>query len=163
MVFLLCLVSGCGYRLTGTAVLLPEHIHSLAIPLFENKTDQPAIEQVLTNAMIERFLSLPKVKITAPDKAQAIFEGTIKSYSWKQPLAFDNTLGVTEYQMKVILDVRIREVGTNKVIWERKNIRKITEFSGSGGLSAKEIAENKAVEQIAKEIARRVFALLEGF
>jgi hypothetical protein len=142
---------------------LPENIHTLAIPLFENKTGQPAIEQFFTNAMIQRFLSLPKIRITAPKDAQAIFVGTIHSYSYEKPLAFDRSLGVVEYQLEVSLDASIREAGTNKILWERKNIRQTTEFSATGGLSAKKIAEDEAVKELARQLARRVFGLLEGF
>ena len=152
---------GCGYRLRGAAIDLPENIRTLAIPLFENKSDQPAIEQIFTDAMIERFLSLPKIKIT--DEAQAIFLGTIKSYSYEKPLAFDRSLGVTEFQLEVVLDVSIKEAKSNNILWERKNIRKTTEFSASGGLSARNIAEKEAVRRLAGELARRVFGLLEGF
>jgi outer membrane lipopolysaccharide assembly protein LptE/RlpB len=154
---------GCGYHLTGTTSVLPENIRTLAIPLFENKSAQPAIEQIFTDAMVERFLSLPKLKITNSKDAQAIFYGIIKSYSYEQPLAFDRSLDVTEYQLEVVLDASIREVGTNKNLWERKNIRKTTEFSAVGGLTEKNIAEDEAARQAAGELARRVFGLLEGF
>jgi len=163
-VFWVCLlIVGCGYQLTGTTSALPDNIRSIAIPLFKNKTAQPAIEQIFTDAMIERFLSLPKFRITSSENAQAIFYGVIKSYSYEQPLAFDRSLDVTEYQLEVVLDATIREVGTNKVLWERKNIRKTTEFSSIGELAEKNIAEDAAVRQAADELARRVFAMLEGF
>lgn len=163
-VFWVCfLIVGCGYRLTDTTSALPENIRALAIPLFKNKTAQPAIEQIFTDAMIERFLSLPKLRITNSENAQAIFYGVIKSYSYEQPLAFSRSLDVTEYQLEVVLDAAIREIGTNKILWERKNIRKTTEFTSKGELTEKNIAEETAVRQAADELALRVFAMLEGF
>ena len=163
MVLLVCLAAGCGYHLTGTSILLPDNIRTMAVPVFRNKTDQPAIEQPFTDAMVERFLSLPKIEITSPDKAQAIFVGTIRNYSWSQPLAFDNSLKVTEYRLEVVMDAYIKEAGTNRILWERKNIRQVTEFSATGGISNKRTAETEAVKQLAGELARRVFGMLEGF
>ena len=41
-------VAGCGYGLRGT---LPADIRTVAVPIFTNRTPQPAIEAVVTRAM----------------------------------------------------------------------------------------------------------------
>ena len=48
------LVSGCGY--TASPALLPPHLKTVAIPVFENGTPEARLEEEITNAVILRFV-----------------------------------------------------------------------------------------------------------
>ena len=45
MVAALLTAAGCGYSFRGT---LPEHIQTIAVPVFTNRTREPAVENVIT-------------------------------------------------------------------------------------------------------------------
>ena len=47
---LVLVLAGCGYSLRGS---LPAHIRSVAVPVFANKTQQPAVENFLTRAVVD--------------------------------------------------------------------------------------------------------------
>jgi outer membrane lipopolysaccharide assembly protein LptE/RlpB len=40
------LLAGCGYSLRGT---LPDHIRTVAVPVFANRTAEPAVENPRTS------------------------------------------------------------------------------------------------------------------
>lgn len=48
--------SGCGYRFVGTGDLLPEGIEKVFAPMMVNKTPEPALEVVFTEALRERLM-----------------------------------------------------------------------------------------------------------
>ena len=57
-VVLLCVGAGCGYHTSGHAVRLPDNIHTLYVPMFENTTQTFRIEQTLTAAVVSRWPSI---------------------------------------------------------------------------------------------------------
>ena len=46
----MALLAGCGYSLHGN---LPDHVRTVAVPVFTNRTAEPAIESFLTQAVVE--------------------------------------------------------------------------------------------------------------
>lgn len=51
----LTVLSGCGYRFASDAPLLPESIRSVRVPLLINRTYEPGLETVFTQAMREQL------------------------------------------------------------------------------------------------------------
>ncbi|MDY0096164.1 MAG: LptE family protein, partial [Candidatus Vecturithrix sp.] len=72
----LLLVAGCGYTLVGQGNL-PDHIKTIAIPIFVNKTLQDGVEEIITQQVIEQFVKGGKVRLVSEDNADAILRGTI--------------------------------------------------------------------------------------
>ena len=70
-------VAGCGYGLRGT---LPDDIRTVGVPIFTNRTPQPAIEAVVTRAILDAFATQGRLRVTRPEVADAILEGEIVAY-----------------------------------------------------------------------------------
>ena len=47
--------TGCGYHTAGSAVELPQNIHTIAIPGFVSQSQTFRIEQLLTDAVVREF------------------------------------------------------------------------------------------------------------
>ena len=45
-------LAGCGYSLRGS---LPDRIKTVAVPVFVNRTSEPAVENFLTQAVVHAF------------------------------------------------------------------------------------------------------------
>src|SRR3989338_8366289 len=71
------LLGGCGYGVRGN---LPDHIKTVAVPMFKNKTLQPAVENSITGAVINAFVNGGTLKVVPVDQADAILEGEITDY-----------------------------------------------------------------------------------
>ena len=56
-------LSGCGYSLAGKGNFLPDYIAVVAIPTFENRSDQIAIEEIVTFKVVDEFNARGRYKI----------------------------------------------------------------------------------------------------
>ena len=65
-------LAGCGYSFRGT---LPDHIRTVAVPVFTNKTAEPAVATFLTSAVVEAFSSNGRLRVVRPEEADAILDG----------------------------------------------------------------------------------------
>jgi TonB family protein len=79
-VVLACLIGGCGYSV-GLGGNLPSHIKTVAVPIFVNGTQQPAVEGVITAAVINAFVTSGRLKVVSVREADSILEGTVTLYA----------------------------------------------------------------------------------
>ena len=71
-VLLVPLSAGCGYSLRGN---LPGHLKTVAVPVFANRTREPAVENIITRAVVEAFTTNGRLHVVRPEEADAILEG----------------------------------------------------------------------------------------
>lgn len=68
----------CGYRLVGTADLLPDRIRTIAVPAFTNATSEFKIEQYLTQAVVREFLARTRYDVVSRSEgADATLVGAV--------------------------------------------------------------------------------------
>src|SRR5262249_24807717 len=67
-------IAGCGYSFRGN---LPEHIQTVAVPVFANKTGEPRIESLLTNGVVEAFSTNGRLRVVNREDADAGLEGEV--------------------------------------------------------------------------------------
>src|SRR6266508_4569482 len=82
------LAGGCGYSLGGN---LPPHIKTVAVPIFRNLTQQPAIENVVTSGVVNTFASGGRLKVVPAERADSLLEGEITGYNIAA-IAFDASI-----------------------------------------------------------------------
>jgi hypothetical protein len=82
-------VSGCGYHTLGSAAHLPDTVHTLAVPIFKNRTQSYHTEVAMTQAVVREFTDRTRLAVAsqAGAEADATVEGTIISES-VQPLTY---------------------------------------------------------------------------
>src|SRR5881398_1080931 len=93
MVLLVLLSAGCGYHKAGKTNLLPSDLRTLAVPAFVNQTQTFKIEQMLTAAVIQEFVTRTKYHVTTDaNSADATLRGTVLS-TYTTPLTYDSKTG----------------------------------------------------------------------
>src|SRR5580692_150423 len=83
-------LSGCGYHTLGSAAALPSTVHTIAIPIFQNKTQSYHTEVSMTQAVVREFNDRTKLDVltgNVADQADATLKGVIISESI-QPLTY---------------------------------------------------------------------------
>ena len=60
------LVGGCGYSVHGT---LPGDVKTIAVPIFQNLTRQPAVEGLITRAVVEAFSTNGRLRVVSAAEA----------------------------------------------------------------------------------------------
>jgi len=160
----LALLTGCGYRLAGGNRLLPEHIHTIAIPPFENSTSRSEIEQRITERLLDEFIRRGRYRTQAdPAGADAVLEGVVSSFS-TQPVQFTARGKATRFEVTIQAKVALTDLTTRTVLWSQDH------FIFRGQYDVPEEGrrffdtEVLALEQIARDFARTVVtSILEGF
>jgi outer membrane lipopolysaccharide assembly protein LptE/RlpB len=145
-------LSGCGYSLRGN---LPEHIKSVAVPVFQNRTPVPAVENFLTNAVVNAFSTNGRLRVTSVDRADSILDGEITSYLL-QSIAYDAAANIRQFRLTVTLNLRFRDVRRNEVLFQRANYSDRADFAVPGTVAETITTSEVALQQAATEIARSV-------
>jgi hypothetical protein len=146
---------GCGYSLSGN---LPDHIRTVAVPIFKNHTQEPAVENTITQAVIGAFTSGGRLRVVPLEAADAVLEGEIVGYAIDS-LSFDRTLNVREYRLRVLLNIRFRDLRQNAVLWRQEGLEEKSDFRVIGQVSDTISREEGAVRQAAVDIGRRIVTL----
>ena len=149
------LAGGCGYSFRGN---LPDHIQTVAVPVFTNKTAEPAVETFLTSAVVEAFASNGRLRVVKPDEADAVLDGEVIGYS-VQSIAFDNLANVRQYRLIVTMNLRLRDVKRSAILFEEQSLKEKADFQVLGAVSQTIGAEEGAVRAAAIEIARSIVSL----
>ena len=148
-------LAGCGYSFRGN---LPDHIKTVAVPIFTNKTSEPAVESLMTSAVVEAYATNGRLRVVRPEEADAVLDGELVGYS-VQSIAFDNQANVRVYRLLVTMNIKLRDVRRNAVLFEQQGLKEKSDFQVLGAVSQTIGAEEGAVRSAARDIARSIVSL----
>ena len=137
----------------GTRGNLPDHIKTVAVPIFKNRTLEPGVESV-----VNAFSSGGRVRVVPLAEADAILEGEVVGYSL-EGLAFDRSAIVRAYRLRLTLNVEFRDVKRSAMLWRQEGLQEASDFQVEGTVSDTVARGQRAVLQAATEIGRKVVNL----
>ncbi len=158
-------MTGCGYHTAGHAVRLPQDLHTIAIPAFQNKTTSYRVEQVLTAAVVREFQTRTHYKIANQEDAaaDATLRGTVVT-TQIAPVTYDSQTGrastaLVTVALKVVLVDR-----NGKVLYDNPNYTFREQYQISHEPSSFFQEEAPAVDRLARGFARDLVSnVLEGY
>jgi outer membrane lipopolysaccharide assembly protein LptE/RlpB len=152
---------GCGYSLRTN---LPPGINTIHVPVLVNRTQEPGIEDFITQALTEAVVTSGRVRIARnAQEADATLEGAIVEYRLTS-LAFDRSANVTRYRLIIGLALTFKDLKQNKVLWKQDRIEERADFEVAGQVSQTLAREELAVRQAAVDVARSIVSFaFEGF
>ena len=65
-------VGGCGYSLKGN---LPDHLKTVSVPLFKNRTTEAGVENTITAAVVNAFTSSGRLRVVSLGEADSVLDG----------------------------------------------------------------------------------------
>lgn len=143
---------GCGYSLRGN---LPDHLKTVSVPLFRNRTTEAGAESTITSAVVNAFTSSGRLKVVSLDDADSVLDGEITGYQ-VQSLTYDSRLNLRSYRLTVTLNVRFRDLRRTEVLWRQDGLVEAVSFDVAGQVSDTISREEGAVKQAAQEIGRKI-------
>ena len=154
-------LGGCGYSLRTS---MPAGINSIHVPVLENKTAEPGIEDFITQALTQAVVQGGRVRIAANAReADAILEGSIVAYQLTS-LSFDSSANVTAYRLIIGLALTFKDLKQNKVLWKQDRIEERADFQVAGQVTQTIAREQVAVQRAAVDVARAIVSFaFEGF
>jgi len=161
----LLLATSCGYHLAGRGDHLPRDIRTIAVLPFSNATSRYKLEQYLTRAVAQEFLSRARfVAIAAEAEADATLRGGVTNL-FLTPIIFDPASGRnTTVQVIAQLQVTLTERRTGKILYENQNYEARERYEVAIDPRAYFEESELALERMSRSVARSlVTAILEKF
>ena len=163
---LLVAVPSCGYRLSGTGLLVPKGTKTIAVPGFINNTNEPYLDLELTKAVADEFIADGRLRVADVESADVVLRGKVVKYE-VTALSFTPDTFVQQYRVRMVVDAVLDDLRTKKTLWKENGIEavfisdyKVTVGDITVTKIAKEVAIKKASQDIAWTLRSRV---LEGF
>ena len=78
----LLLATGCGYHTLGSAAHIPEDVHTIVVPFFDNRTQFSHTEVALTQATVHELNTRTKFRVLPREDAgdaDAVLKGTVSA------------------------------------------------------------------------------------
>ena len=149
-------MGGCGY--TASPALLPPHLKSVAIPVFENATTEYTLEQDVTEAVIQRFVSDNHLHVVNERSADCILSGKIVEYR-NSVFGISDAALAEEYRVTIGVSVVFKDLVKNREIWHDDDLVKTANYyvQQVPGQTAKTELDGRkeAIQKIADEILTR--------
>ncbi len=150
------LAGGCGY--TASPALLPSHLKSVAIPVFENETGEYTLEQDVTAAVVKRFVDDNHLRVVDEKSADCIVRGKVTDYR-NTVFGISNADLAQEYRVTIGVAVVFKDQVKNREIWHDDAIVKTANYyvQNVPGQTAKTELDGRkeAIDKIADEILSR--------
>ncbi len=160
---LLWVAAGCGYRLGAGAPGSSVLTGTIAVPLFENRSHEPRLENIFTEAFRERIQAAPGVSLSARKDAGAVLEGKILSVEL-YTTAVNEDFFAMQYRLRVVLALSLVRSGDGEILWRDDVVEGEGSFyASSDALLFKDNREEALMELSARMSARVVDRILLGF
>jgi len=151
MLLLSLLYLHCGiYSFKGS---LPPHLHTIAIPLFENRTAEFGVPEELTDAIIEKFTQDNSLKIADRSNADVILEGTIVRINDRAG-AYNSQERVQDLKIYLTINVKCMDQVKRQVLWEGR-LTQWGSYDPSEGPDARLDGLNDAIDKVSEEILNK--------
>jgi outer membrane lipopolysaccharide assembly protein LptE/RlpB len=172
----LVLLSGCGYHTLGSAAHLPPTVHTLAVPIFRNKTQFYHTEVAMTQAVVREFNDRTRLAVAAdPDAADATVSGTIVSES-VQPLTYrteTNTANTanagapTSVTSSFLVTINVNVLVTDRdkrILYQHTNYVFHEQFETTADPASFIQEDTPAVQRLSRDFAQALVSdILESF
>jgi len=161
----LLLLTGCGYHTAGSAAHLPNTVHTLAVPVFQNATQSYHTEVAFTQAVIKEFSSRTPYHLVPGNDADAdaTLNGTITSFQ-VVPLTYNSQTGQSS---SFLVTIRARVVMTDrnhKVLFQNSSYLFRQQYETTEDLVTFIQEDPSAVDRLSHDFAHAVVSdILESF
>ena len=127
----LLLLTSCFYSLSGGGGL-PRHIRTVAVLPFENETANPEVSAELLSELRRSLGGKLGLRDAPEDRASAIVTGIVKRYEPDVPVGFSadpNRATTARRRVQIVVDVKIVDQTTGKVLFERAGLTAEGEYA----------------------------------
>ncbi len=139
----LAMTAGCGAYSTRSRTA--RDIRTVAVPFFENATDEPDLEIAVTEGIVRSLIDDNTLKVVDEDRADAVLEGRIVRFE-NRAYSFDPDLNAQEYRVFIEISATLYNRRTSKPIFEKKR------FSGSATYFVEPIEGQNTFEDAKKQV-----------
>ena len=151
---------GCGYQMAGRgASQLPPHLRTIAIPVFENNSEEPTIQRPFTETLRKAFITDGRLRlVNNKGSADLVMTGTLTKY-WIRAVAFNQFDVATEYWVYLEADILVKDQVKKKTYLKQK-LKTRWDYRADISVTASEIARQEALTQTYRVMSQRLVSLV---
>lgn len=164
------LSSSCGYALAGRGSFLPTDIRVVGVPLLENRTPYPRLDQMITDKIRTEFIDRGKYNIRFEAAgADAVLSGAITGLMFQAAGLTDQQLASRQI-VTVTMRLQFTDARNGQVLWsnealtfrEQYDLKTTTNGQVDGAVLLEQ--EGPAFDRLSRDLARSVVtSILEAF
>jgi outer membrane lipopolysaccharide assembly protein LptE/RlpB len=156
-------LAGCGYGFRGTVSNLPDEIRTVAIPFLNNRTGEPNLDVVLTQALIKEFNRSKLLKLTRAGQAHVVLKGTINSLS-EGAVAYEDIRTALQRRVTVAVSAELTATADNKVFWKNRAISEGQDYDVAADPGTTEANREAAITTLVRNLAEKIHdSIFENF
>ena len=110
--------AGCGLY-SFSASRLPGHIKTVAIPVFENVTPEPGLEQEVTQAVTAEFVRDNTLRVVPESRADSGLYGRVIRYQ-NRVFGYNAQAQTEEYEVVIEVQVEFKDLVKRKTLWKEE-------------------------------------------
>ena len=158
------ILSACGYHVAGKASRLPQNVHTLAVPTFQNRSQTYRVEAKLTAAVVRELNTRTQYRVVSnPADADAVMRGSVLS-TQLEPLTYDSRTGRASSGV-ITIRMSVTLTGSNgEVLFSNPNYLFRDEYQTSEQVSSFFEEEDPAFDRLCRDFAHTLVSnVLEAF
>jgi outer membrane lipopolysaccharide assembly protein LptE/RlpB len=175
LLFAVVSLAGCGYHTLGSAAHMPDTVHTLAVPIFKNKSQFYHTEVPMTQAVVHEFTDRTRLHVTpaSSEDADATVSGTILSES-VQPLTYrtqttastptgQSTSSTSSFLITINVNVLVTD-RNQRVLYQHTNYVFHEQFETTADVASFIQEDSPAVQRLSRDFAQALVSdILESF
>ena len=160
------LLSGCGYHTLGSAAHIPEDVHTIAVPFFENRTQFSHTEVTLTQATVRELNTRTKFHVLPREDqgdADAVLKGTVLSETIV-PYTYNVTSGQSSsYMITLTASVSLTD-RDGRVLYRHDGYIFHQQYEATSDLATFVQEDSPAMGRLSRDFAQSLVSdMLESF
>jgi outer membrane lipopolysaccharide assembly protein LptE/RlpB len=152
-------LAGCGYRVAGTAALLPG-VYTIAVTPWTNASIQYKLSDHLADAVSRELITRTRYSVVAdPAKADAVLSGSVANMLSSASVVDPQTGRSTAGQLVVYLQVKMIDKN-GKVLFNQPNLQFRERYEISINPTQYFDESQPAMQRLSRDVAREVVAAI---
>ncbi len=133
---------------------MPKGIQTVAIEIFENRTPEIGLENIITNDLIYEFTRKGRSVQKHSKEADAILTGVIVS---ERITTISRQAQQSPLARRVVITVNLKLTGADgEIKWSASGVSQFEEYVVSTSREVTETNKRRAIETLSKKLAERV-------
>lgn len=158
------LLGGCGYRFAGDGGAIDPSLRSVFVPPFPNRTEEPALGNILRNALIEEIRRENRFETAeGRESADLLLQCEIRSYE-TYPVSYRETGYALENRIRLSVELTLEDRRTGTVLWSNRNMAGTETYVIRTDPRLTENGRRAVLQELARDLAEAAFRLMtSGF
>ena len=136
---------------------LPPDVRTVQVPICENKTTEPLIENDVTSAILSQIQMDGTLRVVRDDP-DSILEITLKNFRL-DPVGYDSrdSATVNQYRMRITASFVLRRTSDSTVVAECPSVTGWYDFDFTGDMTS---SKNVALTPASEDLGRRIVSAI---